>query len=183
MFCGVSLVYSAQLFEIRRAAWSFSEHSTAVDVINRFPGCLCLSAATSGDTSVTPLSSTSLPLKHFHPPFSQLVSFFTSPHLHLCQKVYNSRMWSHTTSCFCNSAKKLSGLFFFFFLFFLCKAVQCPALRGPWRNVTHGCDHSLIAVSVFRPVRVKMLRRRPRRSFKSTVILLYFTNHVTYVMN
>lgn len=146
---------------------------------------VCLSAATSGDTSVTPLSSTSLPLKHFHPPFSQLVSFFTSPHLHLCQKVYNSRMWSHTASCFCNSAKKLSGLFLPSFFF----PPQGHPMSRPARPLKK-CDtwmwsHSLIAVSVFRPVRVKMLRRRPRRSFKSTVILLYFTNHraVTYVTN
>lgn len=66
----------------------------------------------------------------------------------------------------------------FFVLFFLCKAVRCPALRGPWRNVTHGCDHTVW--SQFLSLGLSMLKcsdARPRRSFKSTIILLYFTNH------
>lgn len=130
---------------MRSAAWSFSEHRTAVDVIKRFPGLSAFQPRPRrhlGGPSFFHFS----PTEAFPPSF--LTLFHSSrPHTSTSAKRFNSRMWSHTTSCFCNSAKNCQG--FFCPLFFL---QGCPTPRPP--RPLKKCDtwmwsHSLIAVSVF----------------------------------
>lgn len=151
---------------MRSAAWSFSEHRTLSTSSRGFQVCLPFSR-----DQRRPLGGPSF--FHFSPteafPPSFLTLFHSSrPHTSTSAKRFNSRMWSHTTSCFCSSAKNCQG---FFCPLFPPRPSNVPPSEAPeemWHmDVITQFDRSFCLW----PVRVKMLRRRPRRSFKSTVIL------------
>lgn len=81
----------------------------------------------------------SILLSHSLFPSTFILSFLTSPFsIPVRLKVYDSRMWSHTSPNIFNHTIKCHH----FFSSFLPEAISSPALRGLRRNLTHRCDPS-----------------------------------------